>query len=123
MFGSAPLVPGADGALEPQLADTAGLVALVAANAFVVFFGMSWGPAVWVLLGEMFNNRIRAAALGLAAAAQWIANFAISTTFPVLADLGLGLAYGFYAAMALLSFLFTLRFVPETKGKQLEDMD
>ena len=123
VFGSAPLVPGADGALEPQLADTAGLVALVAANAFVVFFGMSWGPAVWVLLGEMFNNRIRAAALGLAAAAQWIANFAISTTFPVLADLGLGLAYGFYAAMALLSFLFTLRFVPETKGKQLEDMD
>ena len=87
-----------------------------------MFFGISWGPTVWVLLGEMFNNRIRAAALGLAAAAQWISNFLISTTFPALADTSLGLAYGLYATFALLSFAFVLRFVQETKGKQLEDM-
>lgn len=117
-FATAPLVDG-----EPALEGAAGPVALVAANLFVVFFGVSWGPAVWVLLGEMFNNRIRAAALGLAAAAQWAGNFVISTTFPALAEVGLGLAYGLYAGFAALSFLFVLRWVPETRGRELEDMD
>ena len=117
IFGTAAVVNG-----EPVLSGTDGPIALAAANLFVVFFGMSWGPAVWVLLGEMFNNNIRATALGIAAAAQWLSNFAISTTFPAMADLGLGFAYGFYAASAFLSFLFVMRFVPETKGKQLEDM-
>ena len=88
----------------------------------MVIFGMSWGPAVWVLLGEMFNNRIRAAALGVAAAVQWLANFVVSTSFPVLADIGLGFAYGLYTAFALLSLLFVLRYLPETRGKQLEEM-
>jgi MFS transporter, SP family, sugar:H+ symporter len=117
VFGTAPLVND-----QPALSDTAGTIALIAANTFVVFFGISWGPAVWVLLGEMFTNRIRAAALGLAAAAQWISNFLISTTFPALADINLGLAYSLYTTFALLSFSFVLKFVPETKGKQLEDM-
>jgi sugar porter (SP) family MFS transporter len=117
VFGTAPVVNG-----QPSLSSTAGTVALLAANAFVVFFGISWGPTVWVLLGEMFNNRIRAAALGLAAAAQWISNFAVSTTFPTLADISLGVAYGLYTLFAFLSFLFVLKFVQETKGKQLEDM-
>jgi MFS transporter, SP family, sugar:H+ symporter len=117
IFGTAPLVGG-----EPVLGDTAGTVALIAANLFVVFFGMSWGPAVWVLLGEMFNNRIRATALGLAAAAQWLANFVVSTTFPTLADLSLAVAYGLYATFAFVSFFFVLKFVPDTKGRQLEDM-
>ena len=108
---------------EPVLGDTAGMVALVAANLFVVFFGVSWGPVVWVLLGEMFNNRIRAFALGLAAAAQWISNFLISQTFPTLADIGLGVAYGLYTAFAVLSLLFVAKYVRETKGRQLEDME
>ena len=123
VFANAPLVEGEGGAMEPALGDTAGLVALVAANGFVVFFGMSWGPGVWVLLGEMFNNRIRGTALGLAAAAQWLANFAISTSFPAMAELGLGFAYGFYTLCAVLSLLFVVKFVPETKGRQLEDME
>jgi MFS transporter, SP family, sugar:H+ symporter len=117
VFGTASLING-----QPALSNTAGTTALIAANAFVVFFGISWGPTVWVLLGEIFNNRIRAAALGLAAAAQWISNFVISTTFPALADISLGLAYGLYTTFALLSFFFVLKFVHETKGKQLEDM-
>jgi MFS transporter, SP family, sugar:H+ symporter len=117
VFGTAPVVNG-----QPTLSDTAGTIALIAANAFVVFFGLSWGPTVWVLLGEMFNNRIRAAALGLAVSAQWISNFVISTSFPALADISLGLAYGLYTIFALLSLLFVAKFVPETKGKQLEDM-
>jgi sugar porter (SP) family MFS transporter len=100
-----------------------GTVALISANLYVVFFGVSWGPVVWVLLGEMFSNQIRAAALAIAAAAQWLANFAVSTTFPALAAVGLSFAYGLYAAFALLSLLFVLRFVRETKGRELEHMD
>ena len=100
-----------------------GPVALVAANLFIVSFGITWGPIVWVLLGEMFPGRIRAAALSVAAAAQWIANFVISTTFPPLAEIGLPVAYGLYTVLALLSFFFVLRAVPETKGRELEDMD
>jgi sugar porter (SP) family MFS transporter len=119
VFGTAPL-GGPNN--EPVLGHTAGIVALLAANLFVVFFGVSWGPVVWVLLGEMFNNKIRASALGLAAAAQWLANFTISTTFPKLADIGLAFAYGFYTFFAVLSFFFVAKFVKETKGRQLEDM-
>ncbi|WP_370894170.1 sugar porter family MFS transporter [Janibacter sp. GXQ6167] len=133
IFARAPMVPQLDEAgrevledgvrvLLPQLTDTSGPIALVAANAFVVFFGMSWGPAVWVLLGEMFNNTIRALALGIAAAAQWLANFVISTTFPPMADVGLWFAYGFYTLAALVSIFFVWKFIPETRGIELEDM-
>ena len=71
---------------------------------------------------DLAENRIRGAALGLAAAAQWLANFVISRSFPKMAEIGLSFAYGFYTTFALLSFFFVLRFVPETKGRQLEDM-
>lgn len=104
------------------LSPTIGKVALVAANLYVVSFGMSWGPVVWVLLGEMFNNTIRVTALAVAAAAQWIANWLITTTFPPLADLGLGLAYLIYTIFAVLAFFFVLSGVRETKGRELEDM-
>lgn len=100
------------------------VIALVAANAFVVFFGASWGPLVWVLLGEMFPNSIRAAALGVAAMAQWLANFAITLTFPpMLSAFGAAIPYLMYAIFAALSFVFVLSKVPETKGVELEDME
>ena len=118
IFGTA--ATGANG--QPALHGAAGPVALVAANAFVFFFGMSWGPVVWVMLGEKFPNQIRASALAVAASAQWIANWAISTSFPSLKDAGLGLAYGIYAAFALLSFAFVRSVITETKGHELEDM-
>jgi len=117
-FGTAPV----NAAGEPMLTGAAGPTALVAANAYVFSFGMSWGPVVWVLLGEKFPNRIRAVALSVAAAAQWLANWLVSATFPTLASVGLGLAYGIYTVCAVLSFLFVLRFVAETKGKELEEM-
>jgi SP family sugar:H+ symporter-like MFS transporter len=106
----------------PSLPQPWGVIALVAANVFVISFGATWGPLVWVLLGEMFPNRIRAKALGVAAAAQWIANFAITLSFPPLADLSLVFTYGLYAAFALISLLFVFFLVPETKGVTLEDM-
>lgn len=122
-FGAADQVPDAEGVMEPHLTGALGPIALVAANLFVVFFGMSWGPVVWVLLGEMFPNRIRGAALSLAAAGQWAANWAITVSFPSLKTFSLGFAYGMYAVFALLSLGFVAKFVPETKGMSLEDMD
>jgi sugar porter (SP) family MFS transporter len=104
------------------LSPTVGTIALIAANLYVVSFGMSWGPVVWVLLGEMFNNVIRATALAVSAAAQWVANWIISTSFPSLASIGLSFAYGLYTLFALLAFIFVWRGVRETKGRALEEM-
>ncbi|WP_031517452.1 sugar porter family MFS transporter [Streptomyces sp. NRRL F-5123] len=99
-----------------------GWVALVAAHLFVLFFALSWGVVVWVMLGEMFPNRIRAAALGVGASAQWIANWAITASFPSLSDWNLSATYVIYTVFAALSIPFVLKFVEETKGKSLEEM-
>jgi SP family sugar:H+ symporter-like MFS transporter len=112
-----------DAALNLELGSTTGKMALIAANLYVVFFAVSWGPAVWVLLGEIFETKIRGAALAVAAAAQWIANFGVTMTFPsLLASIGLSGAYAFYAISAAASFLFVMRTVRETKGLTLEEM-
>ncbi|MER6096890.1 sugar porter family MFS transporter [Streptomyces sp. NPDC001728] len=108
--------------VDGKLPETQGVVALVAAHVFVLFFALSWGVVVWVFLGEMFPNRIRAAALGVAASAQWIANWAITASFPSLADWNLSGTYIIYAVFAVLSIPFVLRYVKETKGKALEEM-
>lgn len=100
-----------------------GPIALVAANVFVVSFGASWGPLVWVLLGEIFPSRIRARALGLAAAAQWVANFLITLTFPAMAAASLPLTYGMYALFAAASFFFVMFKIPETNGMSLEQAE
>lgn len=104
------------------LPDLQGTVALVAAHSFVLFFALSWGVVVWVLLGEMFPSRIRAAALGVAASAQWVANWLITVSFPSLSDWNLSGAYVLYTVFAVLSVPFLLKWVPETKGKALEEM-
>ncbi|MFI9211824.1 sugar porter family MFS transporter [Streptomyces sp. NPDC053253] len=108
--------------VDGKLPETQGVVALVAAHVFVLFFALSWGVVVWVFLGEMFPNRIRAAALGVAASAQWIANWAITASFPSLADWNLSGTYMIYTFFAVLSIPFVLRYVKETKGKALEEM-
>src|SRR5262249_13146920 len=96
---------------------------LIAANLYVVAFGVSWGPVMWVLLGEMFPNRLRGAALAVSGATNWVANFAVTLTFlPLLQGAGLAGAYGLYAAAALLSLLLVCTDVGETKGKTLEQM-
>ena len=129
LFGTAPLVEAAATAtcdapcMQPTLTGAAATTALIAANGFVFFFGFSWGPVVWVLLGEMFPNRIRAIALSVAASAQWLANFVVSSTFPPLAAHGLGLAYGLYAFFAIVSLFFVWKVVQETRGRSLESMD
>lgn len=106
---------------RPQLDGASGIVALVAADLFVVAFAVSWGPVLWVLLGEMFPNRIRSAALGLASGVQWMANWTIAVTFPALRHV-LPVAYGCYTLCAVLSLVFVWRWVRETNGVSLEDM-
>lgn len=106
-----------------QLPGDSGLVALIAANVYVFCFNASWGPVMWVMLGEMFPNRVRGSGLAVAGLCQWLANFAITITFPImLASIGLAGAYGFYALCAALSTIFVIGFIRETRGRELEDM-
>ena len=112
---------GADG--ELMLSDSGGIVALVAANAYVFCFNFSWGPVMWVMLGEMFPNQIRGSGLAVSGLVQWGSNFAITMTFPImLTGIGLAGAYGFYTLCALLSIVFVVKVVRETKGLELEEM-
>ena len=112
---------GATGKLV--LSDQMGTTALVAANLYVMFFNFSWGPVMWVMLGEMFPNQIRGSGLAVAGLFQWLANFAVTMTFPImLAGIGLATTYALYAFAAFVSALFVFKFVYETKGLELEQM-
>jgi len=107
-----------------ELSDATGTIALVAANLYVVFFNFSWGPVMWVALGEMFPNQMRGSGLAVSGLAQWVSNFLITLTFPILLiTLGLSFAYALYAFFALVSVFFVSRYFVETKGKELEEMD
>ncbi len=105
------------------LTDRMGTVALVSANLYVFFFNASWGPVMWVMLGEMFPNQIRGSGLAVSGLAQWGSNFGITVTFPILlAGIGLMGAYSLYALAAVLSVFFVVRYVHETRGLELEEM-
>lgn len=106
-----------------QLTDTMGTVALVAANLYVFFFNASWGPVMWVMLGEMFPNQIRGSGLAISGLAQWGSNFVITMTFPILlVSIGLMGAYSLYALAAVVSVYFVIRQVHETRALELEEM-
>ena len=114
---------GLDANGKLALSGPMGVLALVAANVYVIFFNVSWGPVMWVMLGEMFPNQIRGSGLAVAGAAQWTSNFVITVTFPILlASIGLAGAYGIYTVAAAISVFFVLRYVHETRGKELEQM-
>lgn len=119
IFGTAAVAEG--GSL--QLGGNMGLYALLAANGYIAFFAFSWGPVMWVMLGEMFPNRFRGSALAFCGLFQWLANFSITMTFPIfLANIGLGFSYGIYAFFGVVAFFFVKKFVKETKGRTLEDI-
>ena len=122
IFGTAPQVSNGVGGFEPSLTGMMATFAVLSFNMYVVFFGMSWGPVVWVLLGEIFPNRIRAAALALAASANWIANFVVSTAFPPVAARSLTIAYGVFTLFAIASIFFVRSKIPETTGRSLEEI-
>lgn len=106
-----------------QLTDTQGKIALLAANAYIAFFAATWGPVMWVMLGEMFPNKFRGMALSVCGIAQWGSNFLITITFPLLlGSAGLGVSYAIYALFGIVAFFFVKIGIRETKGKTLEEM-
>ncbi len=90
---------------------------------YTASFMMSWGPICWVLIAEIFPNKIRGKAVAVAVAAQWAANYFISSTYPSMMEFSGGLTYSFYGLMSVLSFLFVWKMVPEPKGKTLEEIE
>lgn len=107
---------------DAQLPYQWGVVALIAASGFVLFFAGSWGVVMWVLLGEMFPMRIRAAALALGTMTNWIANWAVTVSFPSMSEWNLAYTYYIYAAFAVIGLVFVVRYLKETKGRSLESM-
>jgi SP family xylose:H+ symportor-like MFS transporter len=110
--------------------ESLGMFAIICMLVYVASFAMSWGPVVWVLLSEIFPNKIRGRAMALAVAAQWISNYLVSWTFPMMDKNSYlvetyhhGFAYWIYGFMGVLAMLFVWKFVPETKGKTLEEME
>jgi MFS transporter, SP family, xylose:H+ symportor len=107
-----------------------GSAALICMLVYIAGFAVSWGPVTWVLLSEIFPNQIRDKALAIAVAAQWIANYLVSWTFPIMNDnpalvatFHHGFPYFVYAFMSILAALFTWKFIPETKGRTLEELE
>lgn len=107
-----------------------GIMVLIAMLAYVACFSLSWGPVCWVLLSEIFPNKIRSIALSLAVAAQWVTNYLVSWSFPMMNNnsylveqFNHGFAYWIYGGMSLLAAFFVWKFIPETKGKSLEEME
>lgn len=126
MLGSLALIfavsadPAAGGV---EMSGSSGVLALLAANGYIAFFAFTWGPVMWVMLGEMFSNKFRGAALAVAGLTQWGSNFLITITFPILlSSIGLGLAYGIYAAFGLVAFVVVKKYVTETRGRTLEEI-
>lgn len=100
-----------------------GMGTLIFIIIYTASFMMSWGPITWVLISEIFPNKVRGKAVAVAVAAQWAANYFISSTYPAMMEFSGGFTYGFYGLMSLLSLLFVWKMVPETKGKTLEEVE
>jgi SP family xylose:H+ symportor-like MFS transporter len=107
-----------------------GIISIISVLGFVAAFAFSWGPVTWVLLSELFPNIIRSKAMSIAVAMQWIMNYIVSSTFPMLdrntwlvAKFNHSVSFWLFGFMSLLSFIFVWHLVPETKGKTLEQME
>jgi SP family xylose:H+ symportor-like MFS transporter len=107
-----------------------GVISLICVLGFVGSFSFSWGPVTWVLLSEIFPNSIRSKAMSLTVAVQWITNYTVSSTFPLLdkntwlvEHFNHSVSFWLFGVMSLLSFIFVWRMIPETKGKSLEQME
>ncbi len=123
MVGSIGMAIGMFAIASLSFLEIIGIGTLVFIIVYTASFMMSWGPICWVLISEIFPNKIRGRAVAVAVAAQWAANYFISSTYPSMMEFSGTVTYGFYGAMSVLSFLFVWKMVPETKGKTLEEME
>jgi MFS transporter, SP family, xylose:H+ symportor len=121
--GSIGMALGMFGVSGLAFSNIIGVSTLVFIIIYTASFMMSWGPICWVLISEIFPNRIRGQAVAIAVAAQWAANYLVSSTYPMMMEFSGGMTYGIYGVMSVLSALFVWKFVPETKGKSLEQME
>lgn len=122
IIGSVGMMVGMAALAALSFTNTIGVAALIFIIIYTASFMMSWGPICWVLIAEIFPNTIRSQAVAIAVAAQWISNFLVSSTFHSLSGWSIGGTYAIYALVSLASALFVWRWVPETKGKTLEEM-
>ncbi|WP_404455229.1 D-xylose transporter XylE [Virgibacillus necropolis] len=123
IIGSIGMMMGMFGVAGLAFFDIIGITTLVFIIIYTASFMMSWGPVVWVLISEIFPNKIRGQAVAIAVAAQWGANYFVSSTYPAMMEFSGGLTYSFYGVMSLLSAIFVWKFVPETKGRSLEELE
>jgi SP family xylose:H+ symportor-like MFS transporter len=100
-----------------------GIGTLISIIVYTASFMMSWGPICWVLIAEIFPNKIRGKAVAIAVASQWTANFIVSATFPAMVEISSWGTYGIYGLMSILSLIFVWKMVPETKNRSLEEME
>lgn len=123
IVGSIGMAIGMGGVSMLSAFNVIGISTLIFIVIFTASFMMSWGPIVWVVLSEIFPNRIRGAAMAIAVAVQWLANFTITAFYPYMMEVSGAMTYGFYGLMCVLSGLFVWKFLPETKGKTLEELE
>jgi SP family sugar:H+ symporter-like MFS transporter len=107
------------GAGDVSLGRGPAIAALAAINVYAVGFGVTWGPVMWVMLSELFDSDIRTIAVAVCTAMNWLTNWSVTRTFPLLAELGLGVVYSLYAVFALAAVIFVLKVLPETRGRRL----
>ncbi len=120
---------------NPSISSTEGIISLIGVLIFIGAFAMSMGPVVWVILSEIFPNKIRSIAMSIAVAAQWLANYFVSQTFPIIVESDANklqldggvwnnaLPYFIFSAFIVIIIVFVWKFIPETKGKTLEEME
>ncbi|MFD2682363.1 D-xylose transporter XylE [Bacillus seohaeanensis] len=123
IIGSIGMAVGMFGVSGLAFANIISISTLLFIIVYTASFMMSWGPICWVLISEIFPNKIRGQAVAIAVAAQWAANYLVSSTYPMMMEYSGGLTYGLYGVMSVLSAIFVWKFVPETKGKSLEQME
>lgn len=120
-FGPSSIV---DGAVHPDLVGSPlGPIALVAAMLFTFGFASTWGPIFSVVMGEMFPNTIRGSAMSLAGGTDYVANYLVVTLFPLMISFNIGFTYGLFAFFGFLSVIFVVKFLKETNGLELEEME
>ncbi len=119
----------------PALSSSEGMVSLIGVLIFIASFAMSMGPVVWVILSEIFPNRVRSIAMSIAVAAQWLANYVVSFSFPLVVESDVNklqmhggtwnnsLPYFIFSGFIIIIIIFVWKFIPETKGKTLEEME
>ena len=123
IIGSIGMAIGALGTAACDELHVSGMIAVLCIIVYSAAFMMSWGPITWVLIAEIFPNTIRGKAVAIAVAFQWIFNYLVSSTFPAMYEVSPFFAYSLYGAICLIAAFFVWKWVPETKGKTLEEMN